>query len=137
MAEFTVVHKEVAGVEAENREEAIEKAIEGDTLAGWETRDYEVEPDLDRLPENWEGTPGERAETNYTKWYANPTNHLELTQYTDKGEPHTVLVEKVEETDEGDVVNRELIESDKEESEEEADLRAVELMEKYSEGIPE
>lgn len=137
MAEFTVIHKEVAGIEAEDREEAIQKAIEGDTIAGWETSDYEVEADLNTIPENWEATPSERGEGNYTKWLYNPTHGLEITQYTDPNEPHTVLVEEVEENEEGDVVNRENVESDKLDTEKEADLRAVELMEKYKEGIPE
>lgn len=137
MTEFTVIHKEVAGVEAEDREEAIQKAIEGNIVAGWETSDYEVEADLDRLPENWEATPGERGDGNYTKWYANPTHSLELTQYTDPNEPHTILVEEVEENEDGDVVNRKRVWSDREETEDEADLRAVELMEKYKGGVSE
>jgi hypothetical protein len=137
MAEFTVIHKEVAGIEAEDREEAIQKAIEGETIAGWETSDYEVEAVLNPLPENWEATPGERGEGNYTKWYANPTHSLEITQYTDPNEPHTILVEEIEENEDGDVVNRDRIETGKADSESQADLKAVELMEKYSEGIPE
>lgn len=89
------------------------------------------------LPENWEATPGERGDGNYTKWLHNPTYGIEITQYTDPNQPHTVLVEEVEENSEGDITSRENLESRKLETEDEADEKADELMEKYKEGIPE
>lgn len=45
MAEFTVIHKQIAGIEAENREEAYTKAVEGDTESGWNTQEIQVEPE--------------------------------------------------------------------------------------------
>lgn len=43
MKEYSVTHKEVATVKAEDKEKAKEKAISGNTETGWKTNGYNVE----------------------------------------------------------------------------------------------
>lgn len=86
---------------------------------------------------NWEWEATERGENDYTKELRNPFYGLEITAYTDKNEPHTVILESYEENSEGDVLNRELIKQFQYDTEREAETKMEELEDEYEEGIGE
>ena len=65
----------------------------------------------------------------------NPKNDLELEQYTDPNEPHTITIHKVIRDEHGDVDGSELVTSATAETEEKADQKALELMRKYNKGV--
>lgn len=85
------------------------------------------------LPSNWDAGIGERGSNHYTKNYYNPSQGIEVRQYTDPNEPHTIVIRKIEEKPNGDIVDKGLFKpSDKLDSESAADKKAMELMEKHN-----
>ena len=89
------------------------------------------------LPNNWEAGIGQGGENRerYTKPFYNPKNDLELEQYTDPNEPHTITIHKVIRDEHGGVDGSELVTSATAETEEKADQKALELMRKYDKGV--
>jgi len=116
MPQFNVVHKESAGVNADTVDEALNKAIGGETIAGFQTLGHDVEVNLSQLPKNWKQV---ESENNNSKKFVNTEKDLEV-------------VQQIEENKVEVIQDNETKHSAQEESELQADLKSVKLMEEYS-----
>lgn len=92
---------------------------------------------VEDIPQEWNVAPVERTGESYTKEFRNRGEGLEIYQYSDKGEPHKVILEEFEENEEGDIIHRDKVRTRTTESEEEAEEIVDLWLEKYKDGIGE